>query len=68
MIDALAESAPNGVDRYFDNVGGVISSKILSKMTYRGRIAVCGSISGYNAKTGEEVLGKKFFSFVFIKL
>ncbi|XP_068085740.1 prostaglandin reductase 1-like [Anabrus simplex] len=46
---ALKEAAPNGVDCYFDNVGGVMSSTILSHMKPKGRISVCGSISSYNA-------------------
>ncbi|XP_067002488.2 prostaglandin reductase 1 isoform X2 [Anabrus simplex] len=50
---ALKEAAPNGVDCYFDNVGGVMSSTILSHMNSRGRISVCGSISTYNADPGE---------------
>lgn len=45
---ALREAAPDGVDCYFDNVGGELSSVILSQMKDYGRIAVCGSISSYN--------------------
>ncbi|KAK9886582.1 hypothetical protein WA026_017511 [Henosepilachna vigintioctopunctata] len=45
---ALKELAPEGVDCYFDNVGGEISNEILKRMNEYGRISVCGSISNYN--------------------
>lgn len=45
---ALKEAAPKGVDCYFDNVGGELSSIILSQMNLYGRVSVCGSISSYN--------------------
>jgi len=45
----LAKYAPKGVDCYFDNVGGEISSTVLSQMNLYGRISVCGSITGYNS-------------------
>lgn len=45
---ALKEAAPNGVDCYFDNVGGELSSIIMGQMNSFGRVAVCGSISSYN--------------------
>ncbi|TRY70916.1 hypothetical protein TCAL_07525 [Tigriopus californicus] len=44
----LAEVAPEGIDCFFDNVGGQDSSTILCHMNSGGRIAVCGSIAGYN--------------------
>ena len=45
---ALQEAAPAGVDCYFDNVGGQLSSTVIYKMNHFGRIAVCGSIASYN--------------------
>ncbi|XP_064072228.1 prostaglandin reductase 1-like [Vanessa tameamea] len=44
----LRQAAPNGVDCFFDNVGGEISSIIMNQMNEFGRICVCGSISVYN--------------------
>ena len=45
---ALKAAAPNGVDCYFDNVGGELRSIIIGQMNSRGRVSVCGSISSYN--------------------
>merc|ERR1719464_1464393 len=48
--DVLKEGAPNGVDCFFDNVGGIDATKIINNhMNTFGRISGCGSISGYNA-------------------
>ncbi|XP_023026130.2 prostaglandin reductase 1 isoform X2 [Leptinotarsa decemlineata] len=44
----IEEYAPNGIDCYFDNVGGEISTTIMLYMNTFGRVAVCGAISGYN--------------------
>ncbi|GBP37189.1 Prostaglandin reductase 1 [Eumeta japonica] len=49
VASALREAAPNGVDCYFDNVGGEFSSIVLAHMNEYGRVACCGSISAYNA-------------------
>lgn len=46
---ALRKAAPKGIDCYFDNVGGDISSTVIYQMKEFGRIAVCGSISTYNS-------------------
>merc|ERR1719259_854310 len=46
--ESLNKAAPNGVDCYFDNVGGEMTATIISKMNKRGRVSVCGSICNYN--------------------
>ena len=45
----LAEAAPDGIDVYFDNVGGEHLEAAIGALRMHGRIAACGSISGYNA-------------------
>lgn len=48
VFKVLKEAAPKGIDCYFDNVGGEISSIIINQMNDFGRVSVCGSISSYN--------------------
>jgi len=50
MTEVLDQAAPNGVDCFFDNVGGENSSIVLSRMNRFGRVAVCGAISAYNTQ------------------
>jgi NADPH-dependent curcumin reductase CurA len=47
--DALRELAPDGIDVYFDNVGGETLEAAIGAMRLHGRIVACGSIAGYNA-------------------
>jgi len=44
---AIAAAAPNGVDVYFDNVGGPLLDSVLPNMAHYGRIALCGLVAGY---------------------
>jgi NADPH-dependent curcumin reductase CurA len=47
---ALDDAAPNGVDVYFDNVGGPITDAVFTKLNTDARVAVCGQIAHYNAE------------------
>jgi NADPH-dependent curcumin reductase CurA len=44
----LIELAPDGIDGYFENVGGAIMDAVLPRMNTFGRIALCGLIAGYD--------------------
>ena len=48
ILQALKESCPNGVDVYFDNVGGEVSDAVLPLLNHGARIVICGQISLYN--------------------
>lgn len=50
-IDAIAKACPNGVDVYFDNVGGEISDAVLFNINKGARMVMCGAISLYNEKS-----------------
>lgn len=46
--DALKEACPNGIDVYFDNVGGEISDAVMPLLSHGARVIICGQISFYN--------------------
>ncbi|QDL37641.1 NADP-dependent oxidoreductase [Rhodoferax sediminis] len=50
LYAALKDATPNGVDGYFENVGGVIMDTVLARMNAFGRIALCGMIAGYDGQ------------------
>lgn len=49
--DSLKAAAPDGIDVYFDNVGGEHLEAAISSLRTFGRVAMCGAISSYNAAT-----------------
>ncbi|MDZ7938964.1 MAG: NADP-dependent oxidoreductase [Rhodoferax sp.] len=50
LSKALADACPNGIDGYFENVGGMVLDAVLPRMNAFGRIAVCGMIAGYDGQ------------------
>ncbi|MBA3429073.1 MAG: NADP-dependent oxidoreductase [Actinobacteria bacterium] len=44
----LKETCPQGVDVYFDNVGGALSETVFRRLAFGARVAICGQISQYN--------------------
>ncbi len=49
--DGLKQHCPDGVDIYFDNVGGEILDHVLARINRKARIVICGAISQYNNTT-----------------
>jgi NADPH-dependent curcumin reductase CurA len=49
--DGLKQHCPQGVDVYFDNVGGEILDLVLTRINLKARIVICGAISQYNNTT-----------------
>ena len=50
LSKALKEACPNGIDGYFENVGGMVMDAVMLRMNAFGRIALCGMIAGYDGK------------------
>jgi NADPH-dependent curcumin reductase CurA len=63
LLDNLRAACPKGVDATFENVGGEILDTALRLMNFRGRVAICGLISDYNAK---EPYGVKMFRSILV--
>ncbi len=48
IAEALASACPDGIDVYFDNVGGEILNTCLGLINFKGRVVICGAITQYN--------------------
>jgi NADPH-dependent curcumin reductase CurA len=51
VLAGLKRECPNGVNVYFDNVGGDILDTVLSRLAPKARVVICGAISQYNNTT-----------------
>ena len=61
MQEAISKAAPDGIDVYYDNVGGEILDAAMQNMNRNGRIINCGAIASYNKSetpTGPRVEGQ----------
>jgi len=68
--EALQQACPNGIDIYFDNVGGPVSDAVLSRINSYGRVIACGAIANYNdteTATGPSLLPLVVYKFLTIK-
>lgn len=59
LAKAIKDACPNGVDVYFDNVGGTVTDAVFVNLNFFARVSLCGSISGYNAAAPE--MGPRLF-------
>ena len=53
VASALADACPQGIDVYFDNVGGPMTDAVLEQIAVGARISICGQISQYNVEEPE---------------
>ncbi|VVE08291.1 NADP-dependent oxidoreductase [Pandoraea iniqua] len=50
LYEALRAAAPDGIDGYFENVGGAVFDAVLGNINAHSRIALCGMIAGYDGQ------------------
>lgn len=54
FVDDLAAATPDGIDVYFENVGGAVAAAVTRRLNRFARIPVCGLVAGYNATSAPE--------------
>ena len=64
-VGKLKELCPNGIDAYFDNVGGPITDAVLLNLNTKARISICGQISQYNLEKPE--MGPRLLGMLLMK-
>ncbi len=61
----LSEQCPDGIDVYFDNVGGAITDAVFPLINVKARVSICGQISQYNLESPEQ--GPRFLWHLIVK-
>ncbi|MEM9313079.1 MAG: NADP-dependent oxidoreductase [Pseudomonadota bacterium] len=59
MQEALAQRAPDGIDVYYDNTGGITTDAVIQGINLRARLIICGQISQYQGGLVEPALGPR---------
>jgi NADPH-dependent curcumin reductase len=54
FVEDLATATPDGIDVYFENVGGAVAAAVTRRLNRFARIPVCGLVAGYNATSAPE--------------
>jgi NADPH:quinone reductase len=61
----LEKACPQGIDIYFDNVGGVITDEVMKRINRHARVVLCGQISSYNLQQPD--IGPRNFRHLIVK-
>ncbi len=64
LSERIATVAPDGIDVYFDNVGGYVLDAAIGAMKQRGRIVVCGQLADYNAAPDQRYGTRRVYEFI----
>ncbi|PIA13208.1 quinone oxidoreductase-like protein [Coemansia reversa NRRL 1564] len=67
LTEAIRKAAPNGVDIFYDNVGGELLDAALANLNDYARVIICGAISQYNIKSADEIYGIKNMTNVLVR-
>eukprot|EP01121_Diplochlamys_sp_Union-15-3_P020433 TRINITY_DN7976_c0_g1_i2.p1 TRINITY_DN7976_c0_g1~~TRINITY_DN7976_c0_g1_i2.p1 ORF type:complete len:322 (-),score=70.90 TRINITY_DN7976_c0_g1_i2:552-1403(-) len=67
ITEAISKVCPNGIDIYYDNVGGIITDAIWELININARIIICGQISHYKEGINTSVNGPRFLHHVLAK-
>ncbi|KAJ2510788.1 hypothetical protein H4217_007693, partial [Coemansia sp. RSA 1939] len=65
--EAIKKAAPQGIDIYYDNVGGPFLDGALANINIHVRIIVCGAITQYNLSSPDQVYGVKNFTRILVQ-
>jgi NADPH-dependent curcumin reductase CurA len=60
----IAAVAPDGIDIYFDNVGGYVLDAAIAQMKQRGRIVICGQLADFSATPGQRYGTRRVHEFI----